>query len=495
MGNDIQPYLSVTNTPVVGSIDFNDFLSFYTNLDCIINESGLGHLFAMQFVKATYAEKKKQYAERGREYTMSDKSQNAYLKEGHEAFRCCIIREVEGLSYRKLNIALASNLTLQKFALLDNIVEITVPSKSTLQRYTNLLSCDDFSKIHDRFNVMLFKDKLFLDDLEGGDLYLDATCIEAQMRYPVDWLLVRDGIRTMVKAMVLIRSAGIKCRMGDPKYFMSKMNGLCIKMAAANRKKDAAKKRKSVLREMKKLEKTIRQHAFSHLEIFERSWSQTKYTEGRSRVITDRLRKTIEIMPKVVYQAHERIIGERQVKNADKILSLYQDDVHVVTRRKAGAHNEFGSQLLIAEQANGFIVHANFEKEKISNESKMLPGTIEYYKSVFGKVPDSITTDRGFSSPQVHEQLYEEKIYDSICPKSPAKLQERMKEPAFRQKMKRRGPNEGRISIVKNNFLSGAKKAYTYARRHKAVCWGILVHNLTKLAKILIEKEKLESVV
>ncbi len=493
MGSDIQPYLSVANTPVTGSIDFNEFLNFYTKLDCVINESGLGHLFALQFVSATYAEKKKQYAQRGREYIMSEKMHNAYLKEGHEAFRCCIIRELEGLSYRKLNIALASNSTLQKFALLDNIVEINVPSKSTLQRYTNLLSCEEFSQIHDRFNVLLFKDKAFLNEAEGGDLYLDATCVGVQMRYPVDWLLLRDGVRTMIKAVILIRLAGIKCRMGNPKAFMSQMNGLCIKMAAANRKKDASRKRKAVLREMKKLEKTIRNHAESHLAVFEESWDLTKYTQGRAQEIIDRLKKITDIMPKVVSQAHERIIGERQVKNADKILSLYQEDVHVVTRRKAESHNEFGSQLLIAEQADGFIVDFNFEKEKISNESKMLPGTIEYYKSVFGKAPDSITTDRGFSSPQVHEQLHNDKIYDAICPKAPAELQKRMEEPEFRQKMKRRGPNEGSISIIKNNFLSGAKKAYSYDRRHKAVWWGVLVHNLTKLTKMLLEKEELEA--
>ena len=494
MSRDIQPYLPVSNTPVIGSTDFNEFQDFYARLDSVINESGLGNLFATQFVRATSEEKKKQYSKQNKEYSMSEKSYNACLKEGHEAFRCCIIREIEGLSYRRLNISLASNSTLQKFALLDNIVAIKVPSKSSLQRYANILSCDEFSKIHDRLNVLLFKDTVFLDDLKGGDLYLDATCIKTQMRYPVDWLLIRDGVRTMIKAMRLIRLSGLKCRMGEPKGFMSKINGLCIKMAAANRKKDAAKKRKSVLREMKKLEKTIRKHAISHLDAFEMSWEHTKYTQGRAQEIVNRLRKITEVMPKVIFQAHERIIGERQVKNADKILSLYQDDVHVVTRRKAESHNEFGSQLLIAEQADGFIVDFNFEKEKISNESKMLPGTIAYYKNIFGKGPESITTDRGFSSPQIHELLKHDKIYDAVCPKSPTVLKEKMKDPEFRQKLKRRGPNEGRIGIVKNNFLSGAKKAYSYDRRHKAVCWGILIHNLKKLTKMLLEKEKLKAV-
>jgi len=38
-----------------------------------------------------------------------------------------------------------------------------------------------------------------------------------------------------------------------------------------------------------------------------------------------------------VKQAHERIIGERLVPNADKILSLYDADLHVIVRGKAGA--------------------------------------------------------------------------------------------------------------------------------------------------------------
>ena len=64
-----------------------------------------------------------------------------------------------------------------------------------------------------------------------------------------------------------------------------------------------------------------------------------------------------------------------------------------------------------------------------------------------------------------------------------------MQEPEFKEKMKRRGPNEARIGIIKNNFLRGAQKAYSYDRRHKAVCWGVLVHNLSKLTKMLLERE------
>ena len=43
-------------------------------------------------------------------------------------------------------------------------------------------------------------------------------------------------------------------------------------------------------------------------------------------------------------QAHERIIGERQVDNEERILSVYEGHAEVCVREKAGAEVEFGSQ-------------------------------------------------------------------------------------------------------------------------------------------------------
>ena len=63
-------------------------------------------------------------------------------------------------------------------------------------------------------------------------------------------------------------------------------------------------------------------------------------------------------LPAAIRQAHERIIGERPVASADKILSLYEDDLHVIVRGKAGAEVEFGNTLLLAENLDGIIESA-----------------------------------------------------------------------------------------------------------------------------------------
>ena len=492
MSKAVQQYLPVTLTPVKGSPEFTGYQKLYELIDKVLLESGLDLLFSQMYIDAVKAEKELAYRQKGKVYTMSEAARKRYQIQGIEALRCNIVHEQEGLSYRRLNIQLAANSVLQKFCQLKDLGVIKVPSRSQLHKYSIRVANEDLAKLLVQFNELLFTKQSFIDGLGAGDLYLDSTCIKANMRYPVDWLLIRDGCRTMLKAITLIRKTALKCRMKDPKYFQSKINGLCIKMAAANRKRDKGKARKSVLREMKKLEKIIRDHAKNHLSDFKDNWSQTFYTKGRANVIIHRLRKTIEIMPTVIYQAHERIIGGRLIANADKILSLYQKDVHVITRRKSEAHNEFGSQLLIAEQEDGFIVGFVFEKEQISNEGKMLPDFLEDYEKQFGKAPESICTDRGFSSATNLDLLQEKNIYNAICPKSPIELQEKMQDPVFRKKLKRRGPNEGRIGIIKNNFMSSALKAYSYERRHKSVHWGILTHNLVKLARLLVEQEKEE---
>ena len=42
-------------------------------------------------------------------------------------------------------------------------------------------------------------------------------------------------------------------------------------------------------------------------------------------------------LPEAQRQAHERVIGGRKVPSKDKILSLYENEIHVIVRGKAGA--------------------------------------------------------------------------------------------------------------------------------------------------------------
>jgi hypothetical protein len=471
-----QRYLPVLNAPIVVSKEMQEYWDFYNTLEVQIQKDGLEADYAQR-----YMEKKKTVFEeylksKNRPLHISAKKLDSFYFEGERAFRINLVQQFENVSYRGLHILLASNYFLQNFCRLSNLDKIIVPSKSLLQKYATLLDEEHLLKNYERGVQNIFTGN---SAYKPGDLYGDTTCIQANMHYPVDWLFIVDGIRTILKAIKLIRKQGLKKRMNCPDSFITKINKLSIEMSSATRTQDAKRKRKATLRKMKELEKTVRQHGQRHLDIFVSSWRKTEYAEGEAKQIMNRLCKTIEIMPTIVWQAHERIIGERLVNNAEKVLSLYQDNVHVIVRKKIGAQREFGNQLLLVEQKDGFIVDYSFNKDKIEHDSKMVPGIIERFKARFSnKAPDSFCGDRGFSSPSNSKLLTKENVFNAICPKSVKELSERLKEDAFRIKLKRRGPNEGRVAIFKNKFSKLALRVKGYVNRHKAILWGLIAHNL-----------------
>jgi IS5 family transposase len=72
-------------------------------------------------------------------------------------------------------------------------------------------------------------------------------------------------------------------------------------------------------------------------------WEQTEWTEKQAQVVIRRIDNVLKKLPAAIEQAHERIIGGRRVANSEKVLSLYEEDAHVLVRGKAGAEVEFGN--------------------------------------------------------------------------------------------------------------------------------------------------------
>src|SRR6266496_3152390 len=93
--------------------------------------------------------------------------------------------------------------------------------------------------------------KLHLPEtLDLNSYFLDTTCLAANIHYPVDWVLLRDATRTLMKALQLIRQQGLKHRMEAPEQFLSRMNRLCMEMNHASSKPKNRRSRKSVFRKI-----------------------------------------------------------------------------------------------------------------------------------------------------------------------------------------------------------------------------------------------------
>ena len=461
---------------ITGNVDYLTLRLGLEQIDSLLRESGLEASFEARALAGWMGKREP-----------SAKEQRKFQQRSRQALRCTVLRTLLQEDYRGFSCQLAGNYLYQWFCLLDGLDKVQIPSKSELQRYAHWLPEAAMREFIDRLlqTAIQTPKKLKLEvglDLEA--CLVDSTCVKANIHFPTDWVLLRDGVRTLMKAVVLIRGEGLKERMESPEEFMKRMNTLCMEMAQEGRRAGSKKGRKRVLRKMKKVVKAVKQHAERHRQLLDESWEKTSWTRKQTERVLNRMAGALELLPKAQKQAHERIIGERPVENADKILSLYEREVRVIVRGKAGAEVEFGNTVVLAENIQGVIVDYRLVKEQAPADSRLLMESIERVRKVAGEKLGAVVTDRGFASAANSAELKKAGTFDAMCPRSPEVLKQRMKEKKFRKLQRRRAQTEARIGILKANFLGQPMRAKGFKNRELALAWGVLTHNLWVLARM-----------
>jgi IS5 family transposase len=471
---------------VIGNADYRRFRDRLDRVDELLRLSGLEESFVENGIEQWLHDRKDVAQKQGVSFRQPSNTMIAkHQRILRQALRCTLAREFTQTQYRVFARELAATPLLQRFCLIDRLDCVKVPAKSSLERFDKLVPESRIRAFVDMLNRKAIEDAETLELAQSLALdayFSDTTCVEANIHFPTDWILLRDAIRTLIKAVLLIRKHGLNHRMPKPEGFLSQINTMCIQMSQSRRRQDGAKSRKAILRKMKRLANTVKEHANRYNHLLQARWRETDLGEGQMKRIVRGIDAVVEQLPKAIWQAHERIIGERQVKNADKLLSIYEKDVHVIVRNKPNAEVEFGNKLMLAELASGLIADWKLERNIDSGDTAMLSPSLERIKTVFGRFPSVVGTDRGFACKANHQYLEQNKIVDAICPKDPRELQQKMTDPLFRRTQKRRAQTEGRIGILKNVFLEQPMRSKGFAHRETALAWAVLAHNLWLLA-------------
>ena len=262
-----------------------------------------------------------------------------------------------------------------------------------------------------------------------------------------------------------------------------------MSMTEANRnRKQGKKKRNKAFRAMKKLLKKVVAHGERYYNLLENRWVETEWSINEATVVLNRIKNVLDQVPAVVKLANDRIISGKLAKQNEKILSLYEKNVHVIKRGKAQGDIEFGNTFYIAEQENGLIVDWDFMKEKQTSDKKLLKESIARICSLYPI--ESFSTDRGFNSVTNSVLLEKKGIFDATCANNPQTLQERLKEDRFCKEQKRRAQTEGRIGIIKNKFIGKKIQRKGFENREKKLLWAIFSHNIWVAARLAISNKE-----
>lgn len=496
MNINYQLKLRPTIPTIYGPLDYRIFHSQLEEMDFLLQESGLEDKFIVDSINRD---------NKIRECIKNDSSaknisgvqlRSANVNKIFTALRVNILNSLLNESCRDLAFRLADSSLCQWFIGVAGEMYDKTPSKSTIKRYENMWHKDDITKLVNSLNNKIGdseNSKTLLSSempLDFTHYYVDSTCIESNIHYPVDWLLLCDATQTIIAAIKTIRKQKLVHRMPFPNTFLCKMNKITMLMTEASRNRSAKGKKaqKRAFRNMKKVLRIVEKHAERYYELLENNWKKTKWSRKETNLVLDRIRNVKVQIDDIISLAHNRIIKGVYAKNSEKILSLYEKNVHVIKRGKANGEVEFGNGLYIAEQENGIIVDWDFFQEKPTSDAKILPDSIARINDRFDV--ESVSTDRGFNSKANSTKLDKMRIYDATCPRNVHNLKEKLKDKKFCKEQKRRAGTEARISIIKNKFIGKKITRKGFRNKEIKVLWAFFAHNIWVIARLSLENQE-----
>ncbi len=475
-----------------GNAEYRQERQLLITIDDIIVRCELENPVIKYFLDVAYVNKVINVFGTEKSANLTSKEKDNVRSNAVMALRISILRKRLTVSLRDFALFLSHSDLYKWFCNINRFALPKVPGKSMIGELENSIPSFLIEDIEIQVFTALQNKVLNIlpKPLDFSKSYFDCTCISANIHHPVDWLLFRDAIRTLMKATGRIRKLGLYHRMPYyPQEFITQINKYCMAMTFAKRKKGSKKLQKSILRKMKKLLNKVNKHAMNHLKLLENQWQDA----GISRLQTEQILKQItNITDKLnafVKNAHERIIGERKVSNKEKILSLYENDINIIVRKKINAQVEFGNTLYIAEQENGVIIDWKFYRDSAPADCKMLEESYQRIKDNIGSELNLCAGDRGFDSKSNQTFMANNDIYNAVCPRNPELLIERLKEEEFRKAQKRRSQTEARISILSHCFCGSPMKQKGFDHRKIHMGLSILSHNLWVVARLKIAQE------
>ena len=475
---------------IAGNADYAAEKELLVTMDTIISQSGIEEIVITSFLEIAVFDKAARLFEADKPilFRLTEKEKLAVQERAMVALRAALLRKQTGGSLRRFAQLLSHSPLYQWFCQINRFSTIKIPGKSTIDDYEKKIGPSLSDALDQCLPQLASQPGELLDDpIDLSECFMDTTCVQANIHFPVDWVLIRDAIRTMMLAVERIRDLGLNGRMPQsPQEYIKEINKLSIEMTHTHRVKGGAKQRKKLLRKMKKLLKVVQGHAQRHHDLLMEKGSATLLGVGQVQQLLNQISQVVDQVPQVIKNAHERIIGGRPVANEDKIHSLYDENINVIVRRKAGRAVEFGNTLFLAEQRDGLIVDWELFRDSAPADTQLLKPSQERIKERLGIDIQLAAGDRGFDSEANRIYLENENTYNAICPRNPHLLQERLREERFCEAQNRRSQTEGRISIVGRCFSGNPMQQKNFAYRNLHMGLSILSHNLWKLARLKI---------
>ena len=301
-----------------------------------------------------------------------------------------------------------------------------------------------------------------------GVLKVDATCADAEMRYPVDVDIIHDGCRKVTEYIIKV------CEVfGLPK--------------PRTNYKNARQAYLQLIKQSKKKGKAVRNTIALMLNYLHKDIRIILELLAKNKMYYECLfmyeKRTLTAIFKMYHQQEEMFRAKTHTC-ADRILSIFQPHVRAIVRGKAKARTEFGAKIGASiVEGYTFIDHHSWNAY---NECQDLSLQIQLFKERFGYLPATILADKIYLNKANRDILKDLEIQSYCKP-----LGRPPKEPPSEEMKSKMAKAVGERNEIECSFGTGKRIYRANDIRAKlpetARCWTGMCYFAKNVMKFLRE--------
>ena len=388
--------------------------------------------------------------------------------------RLMVLKHKYNLGYESLVKEVGDSITLRMFCRIA--IDEPMPDPSTLiyarKRYGDQLVED--------INAALLKQCEEKAILKSRKFRTDTTVVESDIHHPTDATLLQDGVKVVTRMIGNIRKVASHAVQGfEDRTNEIKEKILSIAKVLRRRTKESWEEVDKITQSVIEVTESVVNQAQS---VIEKLQHKGKAAVQQSKT---KLAEAVTLTGKLLEQAKQVVSGNRII--TDRIVSFFDPEARPIKKGKLSKGTEFGYKLRIDETESGFVTGYAVYEGNPSDDELLVPA-IEAHIKQFGKAPQAVATDRGFSSKKNETAITELGVKRASLPRKGKKGAARTEyehEKWFKDLQRYRAAGEAKISLLKRKYGLNRSR---YRGLAGSKCWvgfGILTHNLQKAAKML----------
>jgi transposase, IS5 family len=392
--------------------------------------------------------------------------------------RMLVVMRLYSWSYEQAEYFVNDSLVRRQFC---RVYLERVPDDTTLIRWAGTIGPEALEALNDRV-VQLARS---LKVTRGRKLRVDTTAVETDIHFPTDSGLVGDGVRVVSRLLRRAKAALGEAASGLKEAFRSRVRSVRRLSQQlhriARRKGDQGKEAlKAAYGRLVAIGKRAGAQGRRVLEVL-----RGHGDDPSARRPAERLEGVLPMLRRAVGQAERRVLKDDPVPSAEKLVSLFEPHTQVIPRFKAGKPAEFGRKLRLDEVEGGLITGYAVLPQGGGQDQPYLPEALANHRRQFGRAPRLLAADRGMASAEDERLAKEAGVKQVALPhvgKAPPGRRVEEKRRRFRDGYRFRAGIEGRIHALKRDY--GSRRCRYRGERGfgRWVGWGILAHNLAKVA-------------